>query len=214
MKKQIIDALKLKYKNLGLSEKVIESMATMLEPTVTEESQIETAIAGVEPILKAFQGDADKVRGEKAAAEKARKELEDKIKTLTGSEKETETTETKTPDDAPAWAKSLLGTVQTLNTKIEKLEGEKLQTGRKSELSKLLEKLPENLRKGYSRTSVENFSEEEWTSFKEEIKTEVDEVATDLTAKGVVFETPKQGNGANPKEPSKADQDLFKKSLG
>jgi len=60
MKKQIIDALKLKYKNLGLSDKTLESVAEMLMPGVTEEANIETAVAGVENLLKTFQSDADK----------------------------------------------------------------------------------------------------------------------------------------------------------
>jgi len=59
LKDQILAALKLKYKNLGLSDKVLEGMADMLAATTTEEAGIETAVVGVETLLKSFQSDAD-----------------------------------------------------------------------------------------------------------------------------------------------------------
>lgn len=64
MKTKIMTALKTKYNNLGFSDKVFEGVADSLSKTVTEETQIETAIGGVEPLLKVFQGEIDKVRGE------------------------------------------------------------------------------------------------------------------------------------------------------
>jgi membrane-associated protease RseP (regulator of RpoE activity) len=44
---------------LGFGDKAFDGVASFLEKTVTEESHIETAISGVEPLLKAFQGDTD-----------------------------------------------------------------------------------------------------------------------------------------------------------
>ena len=54
-------------------------MADYLSKTVTEESQIETAISGVEGLLKAFQGDIDTVRNEKSGLKKQLDELKNKI---------------------------------------------------------------------------------------------------------------------------------------
>lgn len=82
MKNKIIEALQNKYKQLGLSAKAIEGAATFLEPSIKEESDIETAIAGVEPLLKALQSDADAVRTAKTAAEKKVAELEAQVKAL------------------------------------------------------------------------------------------------------------------------------------
>lgn len=59
MKEKILTALKNKFKNLGFGDKAFDGVASFLEKTVTEENQVETAIAGVEPLLKAFQGDTD-----------------------------------------------------------------------------------------------------------------------------------------------------------
>lgn len=59
MKTKIFNSLKTKFNNLGFSDKAFEGVATFLAATITEEDQIETAIEGVEPMFKAFQGDAD-----------------------------------------------------------------------------------------------------------------------------------------------------------
>ena len=52
MKDLIFKALKTKYKNLGFSEKAFERVADYLAKAVTDEANIETAIDGVEGILK------------------------------------------------------------------------------------------------------------------------------------------------------------------
>ena len=61
MKEKILSALKTKYKNLGFGDKAFDGVAEYLSGNVTEESQIETAIAGVEILLKSFQGDIEKI---------------------------------------------------------------------------------------------------------------------------------------------------------
>ena len=66
MKGKILVALKTKYKTFGFGDKAFDGVADYLSKTVTEESQIETAISGVEGLLKAFQGDIDTVRNEKS----------------------------------------------------------------------------------------------------------------------------------------------------
>lgn len=47
-KDQIVSALKTKYKNFGLSNEAIDRIASAMEKTVTEASQIETVIANAE----------------------------------------------------------------------------------------------------------------------------------------------------------------------
>ena len=55
MKEKILAALKTKYSNLGFGAKALDGVASILEKSVTDESQIETAVGGVEPFLKVFQ---------------------------------------------------------------------------------------------------------------------------------------------------------------
>lgn len=100
MKEKIKEALKTKYKALGLADSVIDGVAESLEKTVTKEEDIETAVAGVEGILKPFQKEADKMRNEKTAAlkeldefkkkseKKEPKEDEDEVKFPEGTSEE------------------------------------------------------------------------------------------------------------------------------
>lgn len=79
MKEKILVALKTKYKTFGFGDKAFDGVADYLSKTVAEESQIETAISGVEGLLKAFQGDIDTVRNEKSGLQKQLDELKTKI---------------------------------------------------------------------------------------------------------------------------------------
>lgn len=75
MKEKILEALKTKYSHLGFGQKAFDGVAAYLEKTVADESQLETVIAGVEPLLKAFQSDIDKMRTEKSALQLQVEEL-------------------------------------------------------------------------------------------------------------------------------------------
>lgn len=65
MKQKILEALKTRYAKLGFGHKAFDGVADYLSKTVEKEEDIETAISGVEGLLKAFQSDADKTRTEK-----------------------------------------------------------------------------------------------------------------------------------------------------
>lgn len=190
MKEEIIAALRIKYKT-QISEKQIESLADYLAITVTEETQIETAVNGVENLVKASQGEADKVRTEAA---KAKKELEDKLKALTGANPEPEPP--KTDDSVPSWAKVLIDSNNELKSKLQAIEGEKTVNGRQSQLNKAIESLPEKLRSPYARISLDKFSDEEFTTYLTEITSEVETISSELTAKGAVFSPPSGGNSS------------------
>lgn len=77
MKKKILDALKTKYANLGVSDSVLDRVAENLAKTVTEEDGIEAAVSSAEivSLLKAIQGEGDRLRSEKASLTKELEEL-------------------------------------------------------------------------------------------------------------------------------------------
>lgn len=83
MKEKIFQNLKTKYKNLGFSDKAFNGVASLLEKTVTNEEDIETATDGVKELLTAFQGESDKLRTEN-------KQLRDLAKKLQGGEPQPE----------------------------------------------------------------------------------------------------------------------------
>ena len=74
MKKKILDALKQGSKKLGLAEEAFERVAALGETFITSEEQIQNFVTMAEPLLKAEQSAADRVRTE----------LNSKIKELEG----------------------------------------------------------------------------------------------------------------------------------
>ena len=61
MKNKILEALKTAYAKLGLSDEAFDGVASLLEKTVKEESEIATAVSGdeVKTLLKTIQGQVD-----------------------------------------------------------------------------------------------------------------------------------------------------------
>ena len=129
MKGKILVALKTKYKTFGFGDKAFDGVADYLSKTVTEESQIETAISGVEGLLKAFQGDIDTVRNEKSGLQKQLDELKTKIENPNPNPKPEEN-----KDDVPAWAQALIDSNKSLLTEVSTLKQEKLQATRQEQI--------------------------------------------------------------------------------
>lgn len=151
MKGKILVALKTKYKTFGFGDKAFDGVADYLSKTVTEESQIETAISGVEGLLKAFQGDIDTVRNEKSGLQKQLDELKNKIEKPDPNPNPNPNLEGK-KDDVPAWAQALIDSNKNLSTELSALKQEKLQATRQEQvLAKAKEYgIPEILAKRYS----------------------------------------------------------------
>ena len=99
MKTKILSALKTKYANLGFSAKALDGVASVLEKTVTEETQIEDAVNGVEGLLRVFQADNDRQRTEYSTLKAQHDELLKKSQQGNGGGSENNATK----DDEPAW---------------------------------------------------------------------------------------------------------------
>lgn len=127
MKDKILVALKTKYKTFGFSDKAFDGVADYLSKTVTEENQIETAIGGVEGLLKSFQGEVDFVRNEKSGLQRQLDELKAK------NGKTEEKTEEK-PDMAKIIADAVSAAVKPLSDKLTQFETEKAQATRQEQI--------------------------------------------------------------------------------
>lgn len=134
MKEKILVALKTKYKTFGFGDKAFDGVADYLSKTVTEESQIETAISGVEGLLKSFQGDIDTVRTAKSGLQKELDELKKKIE---NADKDKDKDKDK---DVPAWAQALIDSNKSLSEKLTAYEVEKAQAQRNSQISAVAKK--------------------------------------------------------------------------
>lgn len=189
MKEKILAALKTKYTNLGFGEKAFTGVAEYLAATVTDENQIETVIAGVEPLLKSFQGDIDKRVNDAVAKTKA--ELEKKPDTAAEAAAKAAAEAAAKAADIPQWAKDM-------QAKLEAYEKKESQAAISQRLrDKLKEKgVTESFLKRISLT-VENESDID----KLATEIEADFVATkqELINKGLVSETPKRASEADEK---------------
>lgn len=193
MKTKILEALKNKYKNLGFGEKAFDGVASFLSTSIKEEKDIETAISGVEVLLKGFQSDTDKTRSEKAAAEKKLAEIEAKMKELEGG---VTNEPVKHEEDTPTWGKKLFENIESLTKELTTLKSEKITSTRTEQLNSIIKDLPESLKKPYSRMSIKDLSDEDFTKLTTEVSTEVKGIIEDSVAKGAVFGTPST-TGAN-----------------
>lgn len=149
MKGKILVALKTKYKTFGFGDKAFDGVADYLSKTVTEESQIETAISGVEGLLKAFQGDIDTVRNEKSGLQKQLDELKTKIENPNPNP---DPKPEDKSDIATIIANAVSAAVKPLSDKLAQFETEKSQATRQEQVMAKAKEygIPETFAKRYA----------------------------------------------------------------
>lgn len=149
MKGKILVALKTKYKTFGFGDKAFDGVADYLSKTVTEESQIETAISGVEGLLKAFQGDIDTVRNEKSGLQKQLDELKTKIENPNPNP---DPKPEDKADMATIIANAVSAAVKPLSDELAQFKAEKSQTTRQEQVMAKAKEygIPETFAKRYA----------------------------------------------------------------
>ena len=140
MKEKILVALKTKYKTFGFGDKAFDGVADYLAKTVTEESQIGTAISGVEGLLKAFQGDIDVVRNEKSGLQR---QLDDLKKQIENPGQQ----QPNNPDIAKLIAEGIAAGIKPLSDKIAAFEQMQAEAQRNEQIASAAKKygIPESL---------------------------------------------------------------------
>jgi len=115
MQEKLLSALKLKYKTLGLSDKSFSGVAEFLGKTMTDESKIDDVVNGAEMLLKAVQGEADRVRLDSNNKLKEMQAVKAELEALKKSKPPVKPDEGgKGGEEIPAWAKALQETVTGL----------------------------------------------------------------------------------------------------
>ena len=110
-------------------------------------------------------------------------------------------------DDTPAWAKALIEQNQQLKSRLDSIEGEKVQTSRKQQIDALVEKLPEALRKPYTRMAYKDLSDEDFGALLSEVGADVEAMAKEASSSGALFGKPKASQGGAEKAASDAEVD-------
>ena len=206
MKQQILTALKAKF--VGVSDAILDRVATKLAQTVTTAEQVQTAVDGVtfQQVLESY-GDSRATQATQTAVHnyETKYGLKDGVK-VTPPEQQPPVVPPVTPpvtppaggaETVPAWAQALIDSNNSLKNELAQMKTDRTTETRKQQISNLIEKLPENLRKAYSRTPVDGLTDEQFTALVGEITTEVGDIQSSIQQKGAVFGKPAAQNGGN-----------------
>ena len=219
MKDRILAALKAKFP--GVSADILDRIAAMKAKTVTNEEQVATAVEGVtEELINVIEGygDSRATGAQKTAVLNYERKygLKDGAKIAKEDVKPATTTTLEGGgEQTPAWAQALIDSNKQLTERLNKMEGERTTESRKAELNGIINRLPENLRKGYQRISVDSLSDEDFASLKGEVTAEVEDLVKTTGAKGAVFGRPQvQGNPINDGKLTEAQEKAIAQRIG
>ena len=206
MKQQILTALKAKF--VGVSDAILDRVATKLAQTVPTAEQVQTAVDGVtfQQVLESY-GDSRATQATQTAVHnyETKYGLKDGVK-VTPPETQPPVVPPVTPpvtppaggaETVPAWAQAIIDSNNSLKNELAQIKTARTTETRKQQISTLIEKLPENLRKAYSRTPVDGLTDEQFTTLVGEITTEVGDIQSSIQQKGAVFGKPAAQNGGN-----------------
>ena len=209
MKQRILEALKAKFP--GGNANVLNRIADKLCKTATTDEQVTTAVAGVTKeyieIIESY-GDSRATESQQTAVQnyESKYGLKDGQKIdnggAAGGQADSGTTVVTQPsagdnDLSAQITAAVNAAVKPLNDEIVALKTGRVTETRKQQLSSIIEKLPENLRKAYERTPVDGLTDEQFSTLVREITSEVDGIANDRQAKGAVFGRPSALNGGS-----------------
>lgn len=209
MKQKILEALKAKFP--GVNANVLNRIADKLCKTVTTDEQVTTAVAGVTKevieIIESY-GDSRATEAQQTAVQTYEQKygLKDGVKIDNGGGSQggqqggTQTVQTQQGaggEQVPAWAQALIDSNKTITERLNKMDGDRTTATRKQQLSSIIEKLPENLRKAYERTPVDGLTDEQFNTLVGEITSEVEGIVNDKQAKGAVFGRPSAQHGGS-----------------
>ena len=218
MKEQILQALKAKFP--GVSADILDRIAAMKAKTVTSEEQVATAVEGVtEELINVIEGygDSRATGAQKTAVLNYERKygIKDGVKVDTGTKPEQKTTQEVGGEQTPAWAQALIDSNKQLTERLNKMEGERTTESRKAELNGIINRLPENLRKGYQRISVDSLSDDDFASLKNDVTAEVEDLVKTTGAKGAVFGRPQvQGKPINDGKLTEAQEKAIAQRIG
>lgn len=177
---KVLKALKTKYKNLGLSEETLNTMAENLCSRLTDEStdtEIDAEVDGVENFLKSFQKEVD---GRVTSAVKKAKEPAPK------STEENPNPEKKEQTDIE---KAIAAALAPLMAEVNSLKSEKVGSTRKQTLEAALEKIDPKLKakvlKDFGRMSFDK--DEDFDSYLEETVSDLGEFGSEAKNQGAGF---------------------------
>lgn len=218
MKRLILDALKAKFE--GVSEKILERLASNITKSVTSEDEVKTAVDGVslQQLLDSY-GDARATDAQKTAVLNYEKKhgLKDGKAVEVEVEDDAHVAKTTTGDgasDTDKMLKQLMDMNAKLVARFDAMDAAKLTQTRTEQFNKAIAQLPDNLKKLYGRTSYDKMSDEDFAQLMKEVGDEVDGFLQEGNQNGLVFGAPQTGNKkVQPTDVSKEKGDAIAAAL-
>ena len=159
-----LEAIKNKYKDLGLGDKILTGFASKIAKTATEET-LAQLVEDIEPELQIWQSVLDSHRKEKSDLKKQVKPAEAKKEV-----KPKEVQEPEQPkDEAPEWAKALISEVQGL-------KADKLMTSRRSQYESIYKDVKDEKFKANQLAKFDRMNFKDDDDFNSFIETEANDV--------------------------------------
>lgn len=201
MKKKILEALTTKF--AGVDAKTLERIADKLAKTTSNEEDVQTAVDGV-TIAQLMENYGDARATEASASAVSNYEKKYGIKDGKSIQKQDPDPAAKKSSateggDKPweASIKALEERNKALEEKMATYEGEKVARSRKAKYSELIKDLPEKVKtrmaKDFDRLAFKD--EDDFTSYLESSKDEIEGIKTDYASRGGSL-TPPRGGGS------------------
>lgn len=200
MLKEILNALKAKFE--GVSDAVLNRIATKLAKTVTTAEQVKSAVDGVtlQQVIDSYADNRATEATQTAIRNYEQKHgLKDGVKIDNPGDPQekdpNQQSEGGIGEQTPEWAKAILKANEALTERIAKMEGANTTSARKAQITEIVSKLPETLRKPYERIALDKMTDDEFSSLVTSVSSEVDGIAKEISAKGAVFGRPNAQSG-------------------
>lgn len=182
MKQEILRLLTEKFQ--GVSEVILGRIADKLAKTATEDT-IASVVEGV-TIQQVIDSNADYRVTEAVKTARKNYESEQKEPKAIGGEPKSQ----PQTDDTPEWAKALISDYQKLQEQVAQINKEKIATSRKQQLSSVIDKLPEPIKRMAERTNIDGLSDDEFSVLISDITKDANDIAGELKIKGAVTGKP------------------------
>lgn len=206
MNQKILEALKEKF--TGASDDVLVRLANKIGKKITTEEDISPAVEKI-TLQELIDSEADRRATEvqKTAIQNYEKKykLKDGMKYEDSEEMNSKDVQ-EIKEDAPEWAKQIIEANSKLAERLNAFESNKISTERKQKLQDIVDKLPDQLKKPYSRVAVDTLNEEQFAGLLAEIEGEVDSLFSDFNQKGAVFGRPTNNLGGTPRQELSKEQ--------
>lgn len=201
MYNRLLEELKKKF--AGVSDQILARIAKKLEPGVKSEDDVKTAVEGVtfQQMLE-IHGDFRATEAAKTAVSNYERKHSIKDGKPVKNPEQSDEEEGQVSEDGPkgekipAWAKTLISGYKAMEEKVSKMAGERVTASRKQQLDKVLSALPESMRKGYDRITLDTMEDDAFKELINDVETEVQQIQKEQKVKGAVFGRPTVNSGA------------------